>query len=110
MDHGDMDHSTMDHSAHDMSDMNGNVAAAPIKSDSSIITAKVNGLVCDFCAQALRKVFKKEDAVNDINVDLDSGEVIIGLNPGQTLEDERVKKLIRKSGYSLVSIERKIAE
>ena len=104
MDHGTMDHSSMDHSNHDMSDMP--TEAMPAQIGASTITAKVNGLVCDFCAQALRKVFKKEDAVDDIVVDLDSGEVVIALNSGATLDDDRVKKLIRKSGYSLVSIER----
>lgn len=105
MDHGSMDHSKMDHSNHDMSAMAQDEPVTAMTSDASI-TAKVNGLVCDFCAQALRKVFKKEEAVNNILVDLDKGHVLIALKPGQTLEDERVMKLIRKSGYSLVSIER----
>jgi len=76
------------------------------KAGSSVITAKVNGLVCDFCAQALNKVFMKEEAVKALEVDLDAAEVRIELKEGQTLADERVKKLIRKSGYSLVSLNR----
>jgi len=71
-----------------------------------MIIAKVNGLVCDFCAQALKKVFKKEDGVKSLHVDLDAGEVRIVLKKGQTLSDGKVKTLIRKSGYSLVSTRR----
>jgi copper chaperone CopZ len=97
-----MDHSKMDHSAH---------ADVEIEADENIaaaqtITAKVNGLVCDFCAQAVRKVFKKQDGVESVNVDLDTGEIILGLKAGATLDDETISKLIRKSGYSLVSIDR----
>ena len=105
-DHSKMDHSKMDHSAHAASDMDKTSGVAPIAPDAPLITAKVNGLVCDFCAQALKKVFKKEDAVENLSVDLDAGEVVIILKPGGVLDDARVKKLIRKSGYSLVSLER----
>lgn len=80
--------------------------AAQAPAQAPMIIAKVNGLVCDFCAQALKKVFKKEAAVQDLSVDLDAGEVLITLKDGQTLPEETVKKLIRKSGYSLVSTRR----
>jgi len=70
------------------------------------ITAQVNGLVCDFCAQALKKIFSKEVAVDYITVDLDGGVVEITLKPNQQISDERVAQLIRKSGYSLVSTSR----
>lgn len=32
------------------------------------------------------------------------------MNPGQTMDDAAIEKLIRKSGYSLTSIEREAAE
>lgn len=110
MDHGQMDHSKMDHGNHDHAGMKApDLSNDAIAEDAVIVVAKVNGLVCDFCAQALKKVFKKEDAVESLNVDLSAGEVLIALRPGQSLSDERVKKLIRKSGYSLVSTERVIS-
>lgn len=71
-----------------------------------MIIAKVNGLVCDFCAQALKKVFKKEAAFKSLVVDLDNGEVKIAVKDGETIDQETVERLIRKSGYSLVSTER----
>ena len=57
-----MDHSKMDHSAHADMVAEPNTDADPAAS-AQTVTAKVNGLVCDFCAQAVRKVFKKQDAV-----------------------------------------------
>ncbi|KJS37172.1 MAG: hypothetical protein VR74_09915 [Hyphomonas sp. BRH_c22] len=63
-------------------------------------------MVCDFCAQSIRKVFGKQAAVETVKVDLDKGEVVLGMKKGQTLDDETVGELIRKSGYALVEIKR----
>jgi len=71
-----------------------------------VITAKVKGMVCDFCAQAVTKVFGKRDEVDDVTVDLDEGTIILTTRGCLTLDDETVEKLVRKSGYSLVSIDR----
>ena len=73
---------------------------------SSDIVAKVNGMVCDFCARAVSQLFGKNDAVDLVYVDLDAGEIHVDLKPGQSLDDETVEKLIKKSGYDLVSIAR----
>lgn len=75
-------------------------------STGETIAAKVNGLVCDFCARATEKVFMKRDEVADIDVNLDTGIVTIALKPGASLDDATVKKLIADSGYALVSLER----
>ena len=100
-----MDHSKMDHSAHAGMEMPADTGADPAMS-AQTVTAKVNGLVCDFCAQAVRKVFKKQEAVEHVKVDLDNGEIVLGLKAGADMDDETIGKLIRKSGYSLVSIDR----
>jgi len=75
----------------------------------TMVTAKVNGMVCDFCARAVTKVFGKEDAVESVHVDLDSGEIHVTLKSGAELSDERVAALVKKSGYDLVSIDRETA-
>tara|TARA_R110001606_G_scaffold1933_4_gene7514 strand:- start:7325 stop:7738 length:414 start_codon:yes stop_codon:yes gene_type:complete len=103
-----MDHSKMDHSAHADAVRpapSANREATPAASGETV-TARVNGLVCDFCAQSIRKVFGKQAAVETVKVDLDNGEVVLGMKKGQTLDDETVGKLIRKSGYALVEIKR----
>lgn len=73
---------------------------------SEVMTAKVNGMVCDFCAQAVTKVFHKQDGVTDVIVDLDKSEIIVTMAAGKSLDDKTIKSLIRKSGYSLVDISR----
>ena len=37
-------------------------------SAQTMVTAKVNGMVCDFCARAVTKVFGKQDAVEGVAV------------------------------------------
>lgn len=84
--------------------------ATNVSAKKSDIVATVNGMVCDFCARAVSKVFGKNSAVDMVYVDLDAGEIHVDLKPGQTLDDETVTKLVRKSGYALVSINRAVAE
>lgn len=68
------------------------------------ITVKVNGLVCDFCAQALKKVFGKISGVENVDVNLDTHEVILVLADNTDIPDEEVRKLITDSGYNVVEI------
>lgn len=70
------------------------------------INVKVNGLVCDFCARALEKVFSKREEVSGINVDLNNGLVAINMKPGKTIDDETLTKLITDSGYNVTQIDK----
>lgn len=68
------------------------------------VNVKVNGLVCDFCARALEKVFGKREEVSGIKVDLDKGDIRINLKPGKTMDDDTVKQLVTDSGYNVTAI------
>lgn len=70
------------------------------------ISVDVNGLVCDFCAQSVKKVIGKEDGVTNVNVDLETKKVVIDLKDDADLSDEKITKLITDSGYDLVAINR----
>ena len=72
------------------------------------VTISVNGMVCDFCAQSVKKVFGKQDAVNAISVDLDSGSIIVDLKDGKTLDDSVIEQLITDAGYSITNISRDV--
>lgn len=78
--------------------------AAPAFAET--VNVKVSGLVCDFCAQSLKKTFGKQSSVNDISINLDDGLVRIGLKDGAALDDETIKKLVTDSGYTITGIER----
>jgi copper chaperone CopZ len=80
--------------------------------ESSIVAAQgdvyvqVNGLVCDFCARALEKVFGREEAVESIHVDLDSKIIAVTFNEGQGLDNDRIRTLITDAGYNVEDIRR----
>jgi copper chaperone CopZ len=81
-------------------------AQAQTKSAPDVVL-KVSGLVCDFCAQAIEKVFLKQDAVAAVTVDLDNGRVTVDLKPGKTIDDRTLNRLMTDSGYTVTGIERK---
>lgn len=80
----------------------GETAAA----EATMVTVSVKGMVCDFCARAVTKVFGQNEAVDGVHVDLDNGEIHVGLKPGMSLSDDEIETLVRKSGYAMVSVER----
>ena len=45
----------------------------------NFININVNGMVCDFCAQSIEKVFMKRSEVKGINVNLEDQKVVIYL-------------------------------
>lgn len=70
------------------------------------IQAKVNGMVCGFCATGIEKTFKAQPEVRTVNVDLEKKLVTVATKEGQTIDDAKLKKLISNAGYSVVSIDR----
>jgi copper chaperone CopZ len=85
------------------------LAAAPLAAAPTpeMITVKVNGLVCDFCARSIEAMMKKRADVAGVHVDLDKGEVHLRMKANATLDDPALTKLMVDSGYSVTGIERK---
>lgn len=85
------------------------LAAAPLAAAPTpeLVTVKVNGLVCDFCARSIEAMLTKRPDVSGVHVDLDKGEVHLRLKADATLDDPTLKKLMVDSGYSVTGIERK---
>ena len=71
-----------------------------------VVQAKVNGMVCDFCAQSLTKVLMKNDAVESVDISLETQFVTIILKDGGEITDEEVDKAIYWAGYENVGITR----
>lgn len=80
--------------------------AVPIPENTKAINITVNGLVCDFCARALEKVFSKRPEVDSINVDLDKALVQIFIKNEKDIDDKTLTELITDSGYNVIKIER----
>lgn len=70
------------------------------------INMEVKGLVCDFCARSLEKVFLKRGDVAEIKVDLGKSSIVIAMKTGLTIDDATLTKLIVDSGYNVSAIHR----
>ncbi len=66
--------------------------------------ALVHGMVCAFCSNSLEKKFKKNAAVEKINVDLESKKVSIKFKKGKSIDNKKLKQMITTSGFKVVSI------
>lgn len=69
------------------------------------VTIHVLGMVCEFCAESIFKVFEDSGA-EDIQIDLDEKTVVVIMPDGKTISDEEIEKLIHFGGYDLEKIER----
>ncbi len=67
--------------------------------------AIVDGMVCDFCTQSITKVLKKDAAVKNVSVDLDTKKVTVDIAEGKDFTDETLAKAIDYAGYKLVKID-----
>ena len=74
---------------------------------NNIISVNVNGMVCDFCAQSIEKVFMKREEVKGINVNLENQKVIIYLQEAVNIEDAVIDTIFEDAGYSVEKITRK---
>ena len=77
-----------------------------LKNESKKINVFVNGLVCDFCARSIEKIFKKDESVSNIEVNLEKMLITIYVNENKILNDKTIKKLINDSGYVVMEIYR----
>ena len=76
------------------------------KIEDQILRISVNGLVCDFCARSIEKIFTKNESVDSINVNLEKMLITINLKKGKNLNDDIIRQLIKDSGYDVTEINR----
>ena len=78
------------------------VSAAVMAGDT--VHVGVNGMVCDFCAQSLKKVFLKQGAVQKVDISLEDKLITLELKKGKAIDDATIKKLVVDAGYEVSSI------
>ena len=76
------------------------------KIENEVLSISVNGLVCDFCARSIEKLFSKKESVKSINVNLEEMLITINLKKGKILNDDIIRQVIRDSGYDIKEINR----
>tara|TARA_B100001057_G_scaffold435447_1_gene465758 strand:- start:60 stop:542 length:483 start_codon:yes stop_codon:yes gene_type:complete len=70
------------------------------------IVAGVLGVVCDFCALAMNKIFSKREEVAAIYVDLDTKALNLVLVPGASMSDQTIADLAVLAGYRIAGVRR----
>ena len=70
------------------------------------IVADVLGVVCDFCALAMNKIFSKREEVAAIYVDLDTKALSLVLAPGASMTDQTIADLAVQAGYRIAEVRR----
>ncbi|MCH1609892.1 MAG: hypothetical protein L7S53_01150 [Luminiphilus sp.] len=70
------------------------------------IAADVLGVVCDFCAMAMNKIFGKREEVAAIYVDLDTKALSLVLAPGASMSDQTIADLAVQAGYRIAEVRR----
>ena len=129
MEHADMNHEDMNHDhvaehnngsydhnamAHEHGDMAMTAAAithtdeisAALANGGAPVVVDVLGVVCDFCATAMNKIFGKRDEVAALYVDLDKKTLSLVINDGSDLSDKQIEKLAKQAGYRIAAIRR----
>ena len=105
------DHNAM---AHDHGAMAMNAAtithtdeiSAALANGGAPVVVDVLGVVCDFCATAMNKIFSKRDEVAAIYVDLDKKTLSLVITDGSDLSDKQIEKLAKQAGYRIAAIRR----
>ena len=70
------------------------------------IVADVLGVVCDFCAIAMNKIFGDQPEVAAVYVDLDTKALSLVLSPSGSLSDAAIADLAVQAGYRIAAIRR----
>ena len=79
---------------------------APFAAD---VVVSVNGLVCDFCAQAIERSFRRRAEVSAVHVDLTEKVVSIEFRANQSLDDDTIRDIITRAGYTVTNVRRTAA-
>ena len=72
---------------------------------NQIAVVSVTGMVCDFCARGIEKSFQKDVGFKKIDVDLDTGKVLIAYAPSTEIINEEIEKKILSNGQTVTDIQ-----
>ncbi|HEU4593266.1 MAG TPA: heavy-metal-associated domain-containing protein [Steroidobacteraceae bacterium] len=70
------------------------------------IEMKVNGMVCELCAQGIEKSLRKNPATTDVVVNLEKKVVAVSTRAGQDISDVDLSKAVAAAGFEVKGIAR----
>jgi mercuric ion binding protein len=63
----------------------------------------VDGMACPFCVYGLEKQLQKLQGVEEVETDLEQGNVVVLMAKGKALERDEVKQAVNNAGFTLRS-------
>ena len=75
------------------------------KKNLQVAVISVNGMVCDFCARGIERTFKKDKAVQKIDVDLTKGKVLVMYTQSAKVNFEDIKQKILSNGQNATDLQ-----
>ncbi len=70
----------------------------------------VDGLTCPFCAYGLEKKLKNVKGVESVSIDLEKDEAIVLIKDGTVVQEEAIRKAVKKAGFSVASLNKEATE
>ncbi|MBL1215181.1 MAG: heavy-metal-associated domain-containing protein [Ignavibacteriae bacterium] len=67
---------------------------------SNEVTVRVDGLSCPFCAYGLEKKLNDIKGVENINIDIEEGLIILKIVEGKIISEEELREKIRDAGFT----------
>ncbi len=71
-------------------------------------TMRVDGMACPYCAYGIEKKLKAIEGIQEIDIDLDKGLVIVIGNESVSLSDEQMKTLFQDAGFTFRNMEKSV--
>lgn len=71
------------------------------------VIISVKGLVCEFCVKTIEKVFRKQDEVADVSINLGKALVTVTFKEKRSIDDAGIKRLVKEAGYDASEINRR---
>lgn len=78
--------------------------SVPALAAGETVNVKVLGLVCEFCAQTIEKVFMDTGEVETVDVDLNNAIIKINMKDGEAFSDDDITGHIKDAGYAVEDI------
>ena len=70
------------------------------------IRVEIDGTLCSFCVDGLERSFAKQESVRTALVVPSNKGIDIYLNKDMSIEDEKIKSIVKKAGYNVKEIKR----
>lgn len=76
---------------------------SPVESPEA--TVWVDGLACPFCAYGIEKKLSALGPIQNVEVQLEKGRVLLAFADGQSLTKEQIQQAVKKAGFTARRVE-----